>query len=57
MNFKTLKWGGGERGENAEKRNRFGVQFPMPELKLFLSLSFPPSGQTEKNKKVDAVRK
>lgn len=51
--------GESERGENAEKRDRIGVQFLMPELKLFLSLSFAPSGQTEKrkNKKVDAVRK
>lgn len=49
MNFKTLKW---ERErENAEKRDGFGVQFSMPELKLFLSLSFPPSGQTEKIKR------
>lgn len=37
-----------EIGENVEKRDRFGVQFLMPELKPFLSLSFPPSGQKEK---------
>lgn len=41
---------GKREGENAEKRDGFGVQFSMPELKLFLSPSFSPSGQTEEKK-------
>lgn len=38
-------------GEGERERDGFGVQFPMPELKLFLSLSFSPSGQMEKIKR------
>lgn len=51
---------GKREGENAEKRDGFGVQFSMPELKLVPSPSLSPSGQTggkKKNKKVHAVGK